>query len=64
MPEPTKKMCLTVSEAAEQLDVSADTIYRLIAQRLMSSVRVGKLVRLKREHLDAYVEKQTVQAKD
>jgi excisionase family DNA binding protein len=64
MPEPTKKMCLTVSEAAEQLDVSPDTIYRLVSQRLMSCVRVGKLVRLRREHLDAFLEKQTVQAED
>jgi excisionase family DNA binding protein len=64
MPEPTKKMCLTVNEAAEQLDVSPDTIYRPVSQRLMSSVRVGKLVRLKREHLDAYLEKQTVQVEE
>jgi excisionase family DNA binding protein len=48
---------LTPQEAADVLKVSASTITRLCARGELQHVRIGKLVRIRREWLDAYLDR-------
>ncbi|HEX6501058.1 MAG TPA: excisionase family DNA-binding protein [Micromonosporaceae bacterium] len=46
---------MTVQEVAERLAVSQWTVYRLIKQREVTSVRIGRARRVVRESVDAYL---------
>ena len=58
--EPSQKKPLLVSirEAAEMFSVSTRTIYRLIASKVFTVVRVGRSSRILYQELLAYIEKQ------
>jgi excisionase family DNA binding protein len=52
---------LTVEEAAERLGTTERFPRRLIAERRIAFVKVGRHVRIAESVLDAYIEAQTVQ---
>lgn len=54
---------LDVSEAARHLGISRRTLYSLKSERRISFVRVGRQVRFTREHLDTFVQQNTVGAR-
>ena len=47
---------LTIGQAAEYLGTGERFIRRLVAQRRISYVKLGKYVRLQRSSLDAFIE--------
>jgi excisionase family DNA binding protein len=47
---------LTISQAGEYLGTGERFIRRLVAQRRISYVKLGKYVRLQRSSLDAFIE--------
>ena len=51
---------LSVTEAAEYLNVGERFIRRVVADRRLPFVKVGKYVRLKKSVLDAFIEANTV----
>ena len=50
---------LNVSEAGTYLAVSSDTVRRLIREGSIPHVRVGNSIRIRREHLDAFLRDRT-----
>jgi excisionase family DNA binding protein len=53
---------LTPAEVADQLRVSAMTVYRLIKSGELRAVRVGKAYRLLEDDVDAYLADRFTQA--
>jgi excisionase family DNA binding protein len=49
------RMLLTVAEAAERLGIGRSTMYVLIADGQIDTVRVGRLRRIEPEALTAYI---------
>jgi excisionase family DNA binding protein len=55
-PEPQLRTHLySINTVAERLDVSQDTVRRLIARGLIRSIRIGASVRVSAEELEAFV---------
>ncbi len=52
----TTKRLYSLEEVAEQLDVSAKTVRRLIAANHLRGTYVGRQVRVRPEDLDFYLE--------
>ncbi|MGW1994094.1 excisionase family DNA-binding protein [Embleya sp. NPDC001921] len=59
--KPLKTKLLTVPQAAERLNVGERYIRRLIAERRITFVRVGRYVRIPDEVLDAFLAAGTVE---
>lgn len=53
---------LTIKEVAEKCQVSARTVQRWQDEGLISFVKVGKVVRIREEHLESWLDKKTVKA--
>jgi len=47
---------LTIEAAAERLGVTPRLVRRLVSERRIGFVRVGKFIRLRQEDLDVYLE--------
>ena len=60
------KTWLTVGEAAEYAALSRDTIYTACERREIRQARVGgrRAIRLKREWIDAWLERHALDARD
>ena len=60
------KLWLNVAEGAEYAGVCRDLIYDACAARRMQHIRVGgrRAIRLKREWIDAWLERHVVDAQD
>ena len=54
---------LDIDGAADHLDVSPRFIRRLVAQRRVNYLKIGKLVRFDQNDLDAWVQQQRVDAR-
>lgn len=52
---------LGTTEAAEFLGVVPRTLYRMIDENLLPAYRMGRVIRLKEEDLDAYLESHRVE---
>lgn len=52
----TDKLLLTPEQAAEQLGISRRQIYRLIREGSLRSVKIGKLRRVSRTALQAFID--------
>lgn len=52
---------LGTTEAAEFLGVVPRTLYRMIDENLVPAYRMGRVIRLKAEDLDAYLESNRVE---
>jgi excisionase family DNA binding protein len=46
---------MTPEAAAERLSISRTRIYELLASRTLESVKIGRLRRIRPEHLEAFV---------
>lgn len=57
----TADCLLTVDEAAERLGTGVRFVRRLVAERRIAFVKVGRHVRVSRSVLDAFIEANTVQ---
>jgi excisionase family DNA binding protein len=53
--QPARPRFLTPAEVAEQLRVSAMTVYRLIKSGELRAARIGKSYRIREEDVDAYL---------
>jgi excisionase family DNA binding protein len=52
---PARPRFLTPAEVADQLRVSAMTVYRLIKAGELRAARIGKSYRIREEDVDAYL---------
>ena len=50
---------LRTDEAAEFLGISKNTLYEWIIQKKIPHIKVGRLVKFKREDLEAWLERRT-----
>jgi excisionase family DNA binding protein len=53
--EPNVRLLLSVDEAAQRLHIGRSTVYTLVAQNQLESVKIGKLRRIPATALDDYV---------
>ena len=51
---------LTPREAAERLRISERTLWTLIKKQWIGHVRIGRRVLYAQDHVDAYIQRQTV----
>lgn len=51
----TTSPLLTLDEAAEYLSVTPRFVRRLVAERRLAKVKLGKFVRIHRDDLDAFI---------
>ena len=54
---------LTMDEASEYLGISKLTLYGWVSERRLAYVKVGRLVKFKQDHLDKWIEQNTVKAR-
>ncbi len=47
---------LSTAEAAKRLGVTSRTLYRFIDENQLAAYRFGRVIRLKQEDVDAYIE--------
>jgi excisionase family DNA binding protein len=50
---------LNAEEVAQELQISIALAYRLIQQKKIRAVRIGRLVRVRKKDLDRFIEQQT-----
>ena len=57
LPEPERnvRLLLSVEEAAQRLHIGRSTVYTLVAQNQLESVKIGKLRRIPAQALENYV---------
>ena len=51
---------LTVKEVSEYIGIAVDTIYKMVNQRRIPFVKVGRLVKFDQAALDAWLKQHTV----
>jgi excisionase family DNA binding protein len=56
LPQATVEVPLTIEAAAERLGVTPRLVRRLVNERRIGFVRVGKFIRLRQQDLDVYLE--------
>lgn len=56
----TKGQLLTVDQAAERLNVSTRFVRRLVDERRVPYLKIGKFVRFAEDELDAWIEAQRI----
>jgi len=54
---------LTVREVAEYFNLSISTVYKMIQERIIPHIKVGKNIRIKRVDLERIEEKNYIKAK-
>lgn len=54
---------LSVKDALARLNISRTTLWRLVKNREIDCIRLGKHVRFEREHIETFIKKNTVAAK-
>ena len=59
--QPKYRSILTISQAAEVLNVSDRFMRRLVSERRIAFIKVGRFVRFDRATLDAYLERHTIE---
>lgn len=50
---------LTVKEMAKELRVHTNTVYKMIANGDVAVIRVGNVIRIPKEEIDALIRRQT-----
>jgi excisionase family DNA binding protein len=61
---PEKPILMTAEAAAERLSISRTRIYELLAAGTLDSVKIGRLRRIRPEHLEAFVARLSEEAAD
>jgi len=59
-----EKQLLSISEASEFLGIKKNTLYEWIIQRKIPHIKVGRLVKFRREDLEAWLMRRTQEEKD
>jgi excisionase family DNA binding protein len=59
-PEPHRELLYTVREVAGQLGVHPETIRRLIHDGRLDAVRVGRVLRVHKQAVDAFLVRQRI----
>jgi excisionase family DNA binding protein len=59
-PEPQRQSLYSVREVAGQLGVHPETIRRLIHEGRLDAVRVGRVLRVHRQAVDAFLARQRI----
>ena len=54
---------LTVNQAAQRMEVSTKTVYRILGHGILSKVKIGRSTRISENDLDCYLEKQQKKGK-
>jgi len=54
---------LTAKDVMARLNVSRTTLWRLVKNREVDTIRIGKQLRFERRDIEAYIRKRTVPAK-
>lgn len=49
---------LMPAEVAEELNVPTRQVYRLLKQRMLQGMRVGRLIRIRRDDLNQFIQSQ------
>ena len=55
---------LTIDQAAERLNVTPRFVRRLIAERRIDYLKIGKFIRFRSDELDDWVEQQRIEQLD
>lgn len=55
---------LDVSQACEYLNIKKSTLYQMSMRKTVPVVKVGRLVRFRRQDLDAFIERNLQEAND
>ena len=55
---------LTAKDVMARLNVSRTTLWRLVKNREVDAIRIGKQLRFERRDIEAYIRKHTVPAKN
>jgi len=55
---------LTAKDVMARLNVSRTTLWRLVKNREVDAIRIGKQLRFERRDIEAYIRKRTVPAKN
>jgi len=61
---PKQKQLLDTTEASEFLGISKNTLYEWIVQKKIPYLKVGRLVKFKKEELEAWLKKRTQEEKE
>lgn len=61
MPKTTGERWLSVPEAAGYLGVGMRTVYKFLDQGLIPAYRLGRVIRIKREDAEAFLEEHRIQ---
>jgi len=59
-PEPLKRRLLTIDETSEYLGLAPTTLYKMVNQRRIPYVKVGRLLRFDSRLIDDWLEAHTV----
>jgi len=54
---------LTIPQAAERLNVSEKTVRKLVTERKISCVRLGRLIRFEEKDLDGCIQNRKIKSK-
>ncbi len=58
--ERLKRRLISIQEASEYTSLSVHTLYKMVNQRRIPYVKVGRLVKFDLAHLDEWIKQQTV----
>jgi excisionase family DNA binding protein len=58
--EKIQRRLITIQEAATYTDLAVDTLYKMVSQRRIPFVKVGRLVKFDLAHLDEWIKQKTV----
>jgi excisionase family DNA binding protein len=59
-----QKQLMDMNEASEYLGIRKNTLYEWVMERKIPHVRVGRLLKFRREDLEAWLRKRTQEEKD
>lgn len=57
--QPTEEKYLTIEQVMERLQISRDTVTRLIARKQLKAKKIGRMWRISERWLQAYMEDET-----
>ena len=59
-PEPIARRLISIQEASDYTSLAVNTLYKMVNQRRIPYVKVGRLVKFDLAQLDTWIKEQTV----